>query len=389
VESVALIAAVSRAVGLWDQSAAQPSSPPGSERVADVGALLFKAWRRGGAWDEARPEGEVLRVGAEVREASVVGVVREIVLEALKELGEGRWVPWEAVAGFVRTDSRTAGINRLIERWAQRSGVEPMMVSEIAHRIALESLHVLGVVDLGDVDDELDGMGPTLRITPRGRAYLGAADTPAAPSSPSRYLDTHALRVGSDARIADVVAVAPFSEIGAVTGYLDLLVTPQSVARALGAGVDAELMQARLSALCPLPDPIQRLLTQASTVLGRAEFVGSQGFLWVDDPEIRELLRTRRQTADLFVDPSPPGGLLITSGVDLERLSRRCRALGVEVLVDGEVYRSRSTAPPRRMSVTPAPESGIANARHMSGTRVRRSPSSAQLAAVKRSQQGS
>lgn len=387
VESVALIAAVSRAVGLWDASAAQPASPPGSERVADVGALLFRAWRRGGAWDEARPEGEVLRVGAEVREASVVGVVREIVLEALKELGEGRWVPWEAVAGFVRTDSRTVGINRLIERWAQRSGVEPMMVSEIAHRVALESLHVLGVVDLGDVDDELDGMGPTLRITPRGWAYLGATDAPLPASTPTRYLDTHALRVGSDAHIADVIAIAPFAEVGAVTGYLDLLVTPQSVSRALGSGIDADLMQVKLAALCPLPDPIQRLLTQASTVLGRAEFVGSQGFLWVDDPEIRELLRTRRQTADLFVDPSPPGGLLITSGVDLERLSRRCRALGVEVLVDGEIYRSRSTAPPRRLSVTPAPESGIATARHISGTRPgpRRAPS-AQVAAVKRNQ---
>jgi hypothetical protein len=107
--------------------------------------------------------------------------------------------------------------------------------------------------------------------------------------------------------------------------------------------------------------------------------------LWVDDPEIRELLRTRRQTADLFVDPSPPGGLLIASGVDLERLARRCRALGVEVLVEGEVYRSRSTAPPRRLSVTPAPETAGNGTRHVSGTRPRRAPS-AQMAAVKRNQ---
>src|SRR5581483_5833497 len=105
-----------RATGLWDPSAAVPNSPPGSERVADLGDLLFRAWRRGGAWDEARPDGEML-------------------LEALQELGEGRWVPWEAVAGFVRTDSRTPGINRLIERWAQRSGIEAMTVSEVAHRI--------------------------------------------------------------------------------------------------------------------------------------------------------------------------------------------------------------------------------------------------------------
>lgn len=381
-EAVALLAALSRASGLWDPSAGVASSPPGSERVADLGELLFRAWRRGGAWDEARPDGEMLRVGTEAREASVVGSVRDMVLEALQELGEGRWVPWEAVAGFVRTDSRTPGLNRLIERWAQRSGLESMTVSEIAHRIAFESLHVLGVVDLGDVDDDGDGMGPTLRITPRGRAYVGAAD--GAPSSfvPSRFLDTHALRIGSAARVAEVIALAPFTEIGAVTGHLDLLVTPQGVARALGAGIDTNLMRARLEALAPLPDPVHRLLAQASTVLGRAEYVTSQGFLWVDDPEVRELLRTRRQTADLFVDPSPPGGLLIAAGVDVDRLSRRCRALGVEVLVDGDVHRTRSTAPPRRLSAPPPPEIGT-GARHTSGTRQRRVPSG-QLTAAKR-----
>jgi hypothetical protein len=148
-----------------------------------------------------------------------------------------------------------------------------------------------------------------------------------------------------------------------------LLVTPAGVARALGAGIEAELMRTRLESLAALPDPVHRLLTQASTVLGRAEFVTSQGFLWVDDPEVRELLRTRRQSADLFVDPSPPGGLLIAAGVDLDRLARRCRALGVEVLVDGDVYRTRSTAPPRRVSVTPPPESGIATTRHVTGPR--------------------
>jgi hypothetical protein len=142
-------------------------------------------------------------------------------------------------------------------------------------------------------------------------------------------------------------------------------------------------MQARLGALAPLPDPVARLLAQASAVLGRAEFVSSQGFLWVDDPEVRELLRTRRQTADLFVDPSPPGGLLIGAGVDLDRLARRCRALGVEVLVEGEPYRTRSTAPPRRLSATPGPPD-VAQARTVSGTRPARRVPSAQIAAAKR-----
>ena len=60
------------------------------------------------------------------------------------------------------------------------------------------------------------------------------------------------------------------------------------------------------------------------------------------------MLRTRRQTADLFVDPSPPAGLLVACGVDLERLARRCRSLGVEILVNGEVYKTRSMIPTSR-----------------------------------------
>ncbi len=100
------------------------TSPPGSYRVQELGTLLFNAWRRGGAWDEARPDGEVLRATGEAREASAVGVVREMVLDALRELGDGNWAPWEAVAAYVRADSRTPGLARLLERWAARAGVE-------------------------------------------------------------------------------------------------------------------------------------------------------------------------------------------------------------------------------------------------------------------------
>jgi hypothetical protein len=216
---------------------------------------------------------------------------------------------------------------------------------------------VLGIVDLGDPEsDESESIGPTLRITPRGRAFLSDALPESRPSAASalptagasRFLDTQALRVGASASVGSVISLAPFVEIGGVSGAaLDILITPQALSHALSAGFDGEIMRTRLEALAPLPDPIARTLTQASTVIGRAEFVMTQGFLWVEDPEVRELLRTRRQSADLFVDPSPPAGLLLALGVDLERVARRCRALGVEVLVDGDVYRTRSIPPGR------------------------------------------
>jgi hypothetical protein len=105
-----------------------------------------------------------------------------------------------------------------------------------------------------------------------------------------------------------------------------------------------------LSVIAILPEPLQRQLAQAGTVLGRAEFVPCQGFLWVEDPEIRELLLSRRASSDLFMAPSPPAGLLVAAGVDADRLTRRCRALGVEVVVDGSVYRAKSSPPSRRVS---------------------------------------
>lgn len=380
-EQVALIAALSRAMGLWDPSVVSVTSPPGASRVADLGRLLFETWLRGGAWDEARPDGEVLRVTTETREASAVGVIRRIVLDALRELGDGRWAPWEAIAAFVRADSRTPGLARLLERWAQRAGVDVCTPAEVTERIACQTLHALGVVDLGDPAD--DSGAPTLRITPRGRAYVTgtALPNPEAQRERSRFVDGQLLRVGPADKIGAVVALAPLVEIGSVSGNLDVNVTTHTLALALAAGFETDALKARLEALAQLPDPIERMLTQASAVLGRAEFVQTQGFLWVEDNEIREMLRSRRPTADLFIDPSPPSGLLLVPGTDIERVARRCRALGVEVVVDGEVYRTRSITPPPRYSSTSRRvdrnEPAVNGHSKQTGTRRRSSSSSA------------
>jgi len=348
-ETVALVAALSRAMGLWDSSVQSVTSPPGSSRVGDLGRLLFETWLRGGAWDEARPDGEVLRASNDLREGSAVGVMRKMVLDALGDLSDGRWAPWEAIEAYVRADSRTPGVARLIERWSQRAGVDTTTPAEIARRIACQTLHALGVVDLGD---PADGEGETIRITPRGRAFITGTALPnrEKANEPARYVDTHLLRVGPADRVGHVVALAPFVEVGSVSGNLDLAFTPQALSLALAAGVDADAVRARLEALAPVPDPIARVLTQASAVLGRAEMVRTEGFLWVEDNELRELLRTRRQTADLFIDPSPPSGLLIAPGVDMDRLARRCRALGIELVMDGEVYRTRNLTPSPRQT---------------------------------------
>jgi hypothetical protein len=362
--TIAMVIALSRAIGLWDASATSAAAPPGSLSIGELTGALFHAWRRGGAWDEARTEPEVLRLAADARESSPSSVLRELVLESLRELESGGWVPWSALAGFLRSDHRISGITRLLRRWAERAGVEAVEPMEVARRIVHESLPALGLVDLGEEDVDPDAEPPSgidarseeetplvLRLTPRGRALLAGGSPP--PDGPkAKFLDTHVLRVAPSTKVHAIIALASFVEIGRITEALDLIVAPQTLARALSAGIDADALRQRIEAVAALPETLSRTLLQASVVVGRGTFVPSSGFLWVEDGNVRELLRTRRATSELFVDPSPPAGLILVGGVDLDRLVRRARTVGVEILVEGTVLRAK-TQPPGKL--TPAP----------------------------------
>ncbi len=370
VKSVALACTLSRVAGLWSESALDESSLPGSLTLEEVSDLLFSTWRKGGAWDESRPNGELLRVSGEARESGATGIVRSVVLEALRELGDGQWVPWGAISQYMATDPRTPGLARLIEKQAGKIGIELGDPVEIARRIATETLHVLGAVDLAEPDAGDDIEGPMLRMTPRGRAWLNDSKKSVA-ASQGKFVDNQTLRVGRQSLLSHVIALHPLTEVCSVENDLDLILTPRTLALAIGTGMDPNHLRQRLALIASLPDPIERQLTQASTVLGRAEFVASVGFLWIDDPEIRRMLSTRRSTADLFVNPSPPSGLLVTAGVDMDTLARRCRTMGIEVLEDGEVRYASGTLAPRRGRKSEPPTN-----RNKSGVQTKRNPSS-------------
>lgn len=342
VETVALAVALSRAIGLWEPSAASIVTPPGSMAIRELTRVLFNTWRRGGAWDEARPEREVLRTAAEGRESSPISALREMVLDALQELGEGRWVPWASLRGYLAADDRLGGVERLVRRWAERMGIEALDMSEIVRRIALESLPALGILDLGG-EGELDD-GVALRLTSRGRTLLLGTDLPV-DSSSSCFIDTYSLQIHPSTRVAHALALAPFAEVSRIGDKVDVVIAASSVARALSAGLESETLRARIEGVAIIPENIAQMLDQASVVLGKATYVSVSGFLWIEDQEVRELLRTRRPVSDMFIDPSPPAGLLIGPDVDLERLVRRCRALGVEIEADGALIRARSMSP--------------------------------------------
>ncbi len=341
---VALIVSLSRSLGLWDQSALQNNVPPGSLTLGELPALLFEQWRRGGIWDEGRPEAETLRLAVEARDASAATVVRTMVLEALADLGDDRWIPWESLASYLREDPRMAGLVRSFRRWSERVGLEEAATPfAVAARIVQESLPALGVLDLGDLGDAGDALA--VRLTPRGRTLIArAAGTPSTVAS--KFFDSHVLRLGPEAIVAHVLALSSFVELGKVQDTVDLVIAPQTLARALSAGLEADALRQRIEAVASLPDTLSRALAAASVVVGRGEFVPASGILWVEDASVRELLRTRKATHDLFVDPSPDGTLVVHGGVDLDKLVRRARTVGVEIVGEGQVLKVRATPVP-------------------------------------------
>jgi len=358
-ERAALVIALSRAVGLWEGGASSLDTPPGSLRLWELSSLLFDTWRRGGAWDEARVEAEMLRTPAEHRDPSPSGVLREMVLDALSDLGEGQWVPYSALLAYLEDDPRIGGLQRLFERWATRVGMDAPETLQVAQRILVESLPALGVVDLGGADvDVASGSGKlsslALRLSPRGRRLMAGDAHGARGKERAEFVETRQLRLGCGARVARVLELTGFTELGGIDGALEVIVSQGGVSRGLAHGIQAGAMLERLTELAPVPAELEQVLSEADTIVGRASMVATAGFLWVDDQEVRELLAQTPSTRDLFVDPSPQGGLLVTPGVDLDKLARRCRAIGVDVEVDEGVATSlrASTAPPPRRSDT-------------------------------------
>ncbi|MBI4703284.1 MAG: hypothetical protein HY744_19380 [Deltaproteobacteria bacterium] len=347
-EATSLLAALSRAAGLWEPGGASSGVPPWSLRCCELAQLLFDTWRRGGAWDEARPEPDVLRVSRDQRDPSPAGVLREVVLDALLDLGEGRWVPYQALTAYIADDPRLGGIGRLLGRWARRAGVDPPAALAVAERMLTQSLPALGVVDMGEVPDAepagTDRAPGALRLTTRGRDFIASRHR--REPGRSEFRESRRLRVGSSAVVADVLALGAFADIVAARGELELELGTAALTRGLAAGIDADEMGARIGRLAVPSAELAAALREAATVVGRATLVAASGFLWVDDDEIRQLLRTRLAPGEPFLDPSPPAGLLLAPGADAEKLVRRCRALGVEIDLIPAVARRRPSGPP-------------------------------------------
>ncbi len=297
-----------------------------------------------------------------------------MVIDAVAELSEGRWIPWRAVVAFLLADDRIPGLTRLLRRWAERTGEPPIQIGTLLGRIGLESLPALGVLDLGDAPEEtpralVDAVASwmpdeqlqahandvTVRLTARGRAFL-KDQAPPIGTTEDEGGDSLVLRARATSTVSAILDASTVAEFGRVEGAeLEFVLTADAFARALAIGLVVATLLGRVETVGRVSEQLEALLSHAGEIRGRGTLVKASGFLWIADERVRTLLLSKRTTADCFLEPSPPGGLLVAPGVEFEKIARRSRALGIEVELDGQVLRARPTLPP--MPETPRPPS--------------------------------
>ncbi len=339
-EDTSLIVAVGRSLGLWDEALLRARAH--ELTIGNLGRLLFEAWRTGSFWDEARTDRELLRHQPEVRELSPLRALKRVLLAILEELGAERWLPFGILTTYVSSLNELQMVKHSLTRWATRIGARPghdvtLDTTELVSRIVLETLPALGVIDVGRAESD---DAPLVRLSGIGRLWLRGGHS----SETSSLFTDEILRIGNDAHLAAVLGLAGCVEIGNVEGHLELHVSRHTVGHAIAAGADAQLIEKRIAAVAPLPNDLREALENAGRVLGTAHWVSACGFLWISDDNVRILLLDRRQTAELFLHPSPAGGLLVGEGVDRDKLVKRCRTAGVEI----ETSEGRVTARAKR-----------------------------------------
>ncbi|MFK7985325.1 MAG: hypothetical protein AB8I08_04775 [Sandaracinaceae bacterium] len=292
--------------------------------VGEVGARLFRSWRAGAAWDEARLDADAHRLDPRRRMPTPTRGLRDAVIELLEAMPESRFAP---VAELCRTavgDLRNTTAPRLLSaaRVKDKNGCAADAMA-IVLRILNETLPRIGAVDRGRVDGR-----EVVRLS-RGARRWAAGGPSASRATEAHWEGGGRLRVGSRTAVGTVIAAAVGTTPLVVDGLL-LRVDPESAERGL-LKEEAEEIERRWTELAGPLDPMaERALRQAD---GRARLtlVPASAFLPVDDPELRARLLDSPPMRELVLANGPPDGLLIRVGVSRTQLVRALASVGVRL----------------------------------------------------------
>lgn len=323
-ESVALLVALARAAGLGRLLShdALAAGSLAALTVADLGPLLRNTYRKGGAWDETRLEGESVRSGAGERATTALHALRGIVFDALEELARERWVPVDMVVRYALDDPRAAGAARIHERARrERPGVHRDTIEQALRVMLTESIPAVGLADLSED-------GQTIRLSTRERVTSDAAA--------GATVVRHALEVRASTPLCPLLDLADFAEpdhIRPDTNTIVLALGMPALARARARGLTSESIVARLAAVglrAPFPPVLAEIIEEA----GAAREVGLlpvSAALLVEDPELRASLRADASMRRHLLDVEAGSFLFVRADSDVARLQTRLARLGVRV----------------------------------------------------------
>lgn len=355
-KAVNLLAALGRRVGYFaDPGAPTPTELGSLGTLGEVGSRLLQAWLEGSAWDDARPEPEVSRVRGVARQASPTRQLQAALVDALLEAARDRWSPLALIAELTLSDVRLVAFEQRCQRWTRRTS-EPLLDPDQVIGNAVESLFALGALDLAESDQSPTASAELVRLSARARRWL-TPDPVNTELAGVRPAGAFGYALGPAARVAPILAASEIVEVAAFGEEPRLEISIPAIEELAASGTEKEAILARVAAIGTVSSELEMLLDDLTRPRQRLDFVEASGFLWVDEPELREQLRGRASTAALFIEPSPTGGLLLKPGVNLERLVRACRAIGIAVQREGErVTLARAASPQRPGPKRPGPK---------------------------------
>lgn len=300
--------------------------------IAETGGALFAAWRRGGAWDEARVEEDRYRAGDKLaRVPTPTAALRDACLDVLDAIPAGRFALLSDIVTAVLADLRASGAAHALVRAAERApqAFETSVESVVRH-VLVGSLPALGALDRGASEE-----GEVCRLSLRARRWLSIADDSrvAPPAGPlATWVGQGRLRVSTGASAAALLALADAANVVLGDGDLYVEVTAETLERAVSRGVLLDTVRERLVALAgELDAGAERAIGSVARARVPCELVRASGFLVLSDERLRDALLADARARELFVVPSPPGGLLVRHDVAAARLGRAIHRLGGEL----------------------------------------------------------
>ena len=295
--------------------------------LADVGALLFRAWRDGGAWDESRREPDAHRTADAIASlATPTRGLRDALLELLEAMPSERFAPVDELCRAGVRDLRNAGAARLLARCQPRERFleEPV---EVMHAMLDRALVALGALDRARVDGR-----DVVRLSARARRWISGERH--ASLAPSRW-EGGRLRIGSGARVGPILEAAEAAHALVVGGGLTLRYDPDSCGRALARKKSSDAARSAAAALAAPIDPLaERAFRAAAGAHTSIHRVAVSGYLPIPDPVLRARISEDPELREMIVARSPAEGLLIRQGVSSAKLERALARLGVTV--DGD-----------------------------------------------------